>query len=336
MNPTALARLFRERQLEGPEGVLEPRRALLTRKSLLLFTDDLVLKLRRPREAGPYDWHDASAMSVRYMLIARERWFGRQLNEGVYLEDCVLRADPDRDDRVLLHRGFVEGEPVVLMRRLPDALRADVLLTEVDPDEGQRRLEGFLQRLARFHAQAEAHEKPPFGRPERARERFEAFMEIVAPLLEPRERERLEDETGQWLERLAPTFAHRVMERRVRTVHGDLRMEHLFLGADDRDVALIDPNDDQDSERALDTAEEVMSLALELDQVICRAATDRAIEAYAIATLDVTLRRVARFYKRLGCLRRAAEAFIEGLEPDADQDDAHGRARGFIALALTC
>ena len=95
MNPTALARLFRERQLEGPEGVLEPRRALLTRKSLLLFTDDLVLKLRRPREAGPYDWHDASAMSVRYMLIARERWFGRQLNEGVYLEDCVLRADPE-------------------------------------------------------------------------------------------------------------------------------------------------------------------------------------------------------------------------------------------------
>ena len=32
MNPTALARLFRERQLEGPEGVLEPRRALLTRR----------------------------------------------------------------------------------------------------------------------------------------------------------------------------------------------------------------------------------------------------------------------------------------------------------------
>lgn len=332
MNPTALARLFRERQIDGPEGVLEPRRALLTRKSLLLFTDDLVLKLRRPRDPGPHDWHDASAMSVRYMLVARERWFGRQLNEGVYLEDCVLR--PAEDGRIMLHRGFVEGEPVVLMRRLPDETRADAFLADAAPDEAQRRLARFFERLARFHANAESHDKPPFGRPERPRERFEAALALVAPLLSPAEHERLRDETGEWLARLAPTFTHRIMERRVRTVHGDLRMEHLFLGAADADLALIDPNDDQDSERALDTAEDVMSLALELEVVLGREATHRAIEAYASATLDVTLRRVARFYTRLACVRRAAEAVIDGLEPDADVHDAHDRARGFIALAL--
>jgi len=333
MNPTELARAFHDRKFVGPNGPLVPRRALLTRKSLLLFSDDLVLKLRRPREV---DGYDQSMMSVRYAMIGRERWLGRQLSPEVYLDDCVLLPD-DNNDKVILHRGFIEGEPIVMMRRLPDAQRADhLLLAEADPAEARRLLDRAMVRLARFHAEAEHHASPPFGDAGRARSRFEAVLAQVMVALTPEEHAGLAGETAEWLAALEPTLAHRVAERRVRSLHGEMRLEHLFLpGQGVADAVFIDPNDGPDSERALDTAEEVMGLALELDALIGPEASDRVIETYATGTADATLRKVARFYKRLGCLHRAAEALRDAAEPQADAAEAKGRARFFIERALT-
>lgn len=332
MNPTELARAFHDRKFVGPNGLLVPRRALLTRKSLLLFSDDVVLKLRRPREI---DGYDLSMMSVRYAMIGRERWIGRQLSPEVYLDDCVLLPD-DSGDKVILHRGFIQGEPIVMMRRLPDAQRADhFLLADHDPAEARRLLDRAMVRLARFHAEAEHHATPPFGDAGRARARFEAVLAKVVPLLTPDEHARLSNETREWLDALEPTLAHRVAERRVRSLHGEVRLEHLFLpGQGVTDAAFIDPNDGPDDERALDTAEEVMGLALELDALLGPEVSDRIVETYATETADATLRKVARFYKRLGCMHRAAEALVDAAEPGADVDDANGKARFFMERAL--
>lgn len=332
MNPTELARAFQDRRFVGPDGPLAPRRAMLTRKSLLLFSDDLVLKLRRPRLI---DGYDQSLMSVRYAMIARERFIGRQLSPEVYLDDCVLRPDSNFD-KVILHRGLIEGEPIVLMRRLPDAQRADRLLLDgLAPEAARPLLERAMVRLARYHANAEHYTDPALADAPRARARLATVLEQVAPALTAAEHERLTRETGEWLDALAPTLLHRVAERRVRSLHGEVRLEHLFLaGRGASEPAFIDPNEGPDEERMLDTAEEVMSLALELDAVLGRELSDRVVDAYAAETADATLRKVARFYKRLGCLRRAAEALVEAAEPEADAAEAQGRARFFIECAL--
>jgi len=239
-------------------------------------------------------------------------------------------------DKVILHRGFIEGEPIVLMRRLPDARRADLMLIEGHaPLDARPLLERAMLRLAHFHADAEPHTDPALGDATRARMRVAELLGKLAPVLTQGQRERLMTETSDWLDALAPTLAHRVAEWRVRTVHGEVRLEHLFLpGQGVSDAAIVDPNDGPDDERTLDTAEEVMSLALELDVVLGPELSDRVVDTYAAATADATLRKVARFYKRLGCLRRAAEALLDAAEPAADVAEAESRARYFIERAL--
>lgn len=129
MNPVELARAFKDGRITGPGGVLTPQHAMLTRKSLLLFTPELVLKLRRPRHV---DGQDQSLISVRHALAGRERFIGRQLSPDVYLDDVTLSLDEARD-MFVLQPGWVGGEPVVLMRRLPDTQRADRVLLSGGP-----------------------------------------------------------------------------------------------------------------------------------------------------------------------------------------------------------
>jgi len=336
MNPVELARAFQSGRLVGPAGPLAGRRATITRKSLLLYTDDLVIKLRRPRFV---DDQDQSLISVRHALTGRERFIGRHLSPDIYLEDVTLDFDAARDVFVV-QPGWVTGEPVVLMRRLPDEQRADhVLLSGIATSRVLDQLEMAMQRLASFHANAEFHVEPPYADPATPGHRFHAALGRLGAALGEAERTALITETSAWLERLAPSFEHRIIERRVRSLHGQIRLEHLFLAGLARvqgraPVAFIDPDDGPDEGRMLDIAEDVMSLALELDAILGTAASDRVVDAYAAQTSDASLRKVARFYKRLGCLRRAAEALEEAGEPDADAAEANERARFFIERAL--
>lgn len=336
MNPVELARAFQSGRLVGPKGPLAARRATITRKSVLLYTDDLVLKLRRPRFV---DDQDQSLISVRHALVGRERFIGRHLSPDVYLEDVTLDFDEARDVFVL-QPGWVTGEPVVLMRRLPDEQRADhVLLSGIATSRILDQLEMAMQHLASFHANAEFHTEAPYADPATPGRRFEAALERLGAALSEDERTTLVTETSAWLERLAPSFEHRIIERRVRSLHGEIRLEHLFLPGMARvhgraPVAFIDPDDGPDEGRMLDTAEDVVPLALELEAILGAAASDRVVDAYAGQTGDGSLRKVARFYKRLGCLRRAAEALDEAAEPDADPTEGRERARFFIERAL--
>lgn len=338
MNVAELTRAFLDRRILGPAGPFEPARAVVTRKSLLLFTPDLVLKLRRPLFV---DGQDQSLVSVRVATSARERFIGRQLSPDVYLEEVALRLD-QAGEACVLQPGWAGGEPVVLMKRLPDERRADhVLLSGLSSEEKLRQLELAMQQLARFHVDAEFHTEPPLASVDRPGARFHALMDRLAGALGAAERDALLTETNAWLERLAPTFDHRIRERRVRSLHGEIRLEHLYLPGEVRAsgalaIAFIDSDDGPDDGRVIDTAEEVMSLALELDAIAGTAFSDRVVDAYAGQTTDASLRKVARFYKRLGCLRRAAEALVDAAAPGANVAEERERARFFIERALAC
>ncbi|HRE89178.1 MAG TPA: hypothetical protein PK095_08560, partial [Myxococcota bacterium] len=170
MDPLGLTRLFREGRVVGPLGPLVARRAMLTRKSLLLWTGDSVLKLRRPRLV---DGFDQERVSTRYGMTARERWLGRQISPEVYLGDCALQVvydDSPEGAHLRLVEGLVEGEPVVAMRALPEEHRADLWLAERWVEPGH--FFPVVSALIRGHLAQDAHRQPPFGSPARPLERL--------------------------------------------------------------------------------------------------------------------------------------------------------------------
>jgi len=333
----ALAHAFRLGQIEGPQGPITAARAILTRKSLLVMTESSVLKLRRPRLV---DGYDQSLLSTRYGMTARERWLGRQLSPSTYLGDCVIRLEFDGDTPVMrLIEGLVEGEPVVAMRRLPDELRADTLLMSraLEPQA----FDPIVDALVAFHSNAPVHRSEPFGAASRPAERLEQFAANIAHLWpDDGLRDGFLIDTYGHIAAAAGTLGHRVMEGRVREVHGELTLEHLFLDPDaaivvrlDDGYAICDPHDGSDAERTLDTAEEIMRLALELELACGRPFADAVVERYASLTMDLTLRRVATFYRRLAAVRLASVMVSEGadLEGGGDPDEADGRARQVLA-----
>ncbi len=337
MDLHALAHAFRLGQIEGPHGPITAARAMLTRKSLLVMTDTSVLKLRRPRLV---DGYDQSLLSTRYGMTARERWLGRQLSPSTYLGDCVIRLEFDGDTPVMrLIEGLVEGEPVVAMRRLPDELRADTLLATRNLDP--RALDPVVDALVAFHTNAPVHRTEPFGSASRPAERLAQFASNIDHLWpsEGRRDDFLADTLAHMVA-ATRTLEHRIMEGRVRDVHGELTLEHLFLDPDaaifaslDDGYAICDPHDGSDAERALDTGEEIMRLALELELACGRSFADEVVERYASLTMDLTLRRVATFYRRLAAVRLASVMVDEGadLEGGGDPAEADERARQVLA-----
>jgi len=360
MNPIDLARAFRDGRVRAaapPEAGLAHRpvpivaeRALLTRKSLLVFTSQSVIKVRRPIMV---DGFDQSVPSVRYGMTGHERTVGRRIAPEVYYDDLVLRvaaAHPQHDTTTRaalataspsidpgptleLVPGLVEGEPVVAMVRLPEDRRADHLLASrwVTPEL----FDPAMVRLATFHAESDPHPHAPAADPAHFIPQVRDLVMRVATVATPSECRHLEAETLGWVEQLAGTLAHRVMEGRVRDIHGEVALEHLFIG-EDGTPAFIDPDDGLPEAHVMDTGEEVMRLALELDLLASPAFSDRVLETYATATADGTLRRVARLFKRLAALRFAADAAVLHAEspPDARDEDARARARFFIDATL--
>ena len=346
MNPLEIAHAFRAGRVRAPtppesalgaggiQHTIRAERAMLTRKSLLVFTAQSVIKLRRPIEV---DGFDQRVPSVRYGMTGRERTVGRRIAPEIYYDDLVLRVAPPRpgeSEPVLdLIPGLVEGEPVVAMVRLSEARRADHLLASewVTPEL----FDPAMVRLAAFHAEADLHPEAPAADPASFAPRVRELVQRLGAIATAAERRHLEQETLGWVDQLAGTLAHRVMEGRIRDVHGELALEHLFI-AEDGTPSFIDPDDGMPEAHVMDTGEEVMRLALELDLLASPAFSDRVIETYASATADGTLRRVSRLFKRLAALRFAADAataHAESLAATPD-DDARARARFFLDATL--
>lgn len=320
MDPLALAHAFRHGQVHGPAGPIEARRAMLTRKSLLVFTERSVLKLRRPRVVAGFD---QTRLSTRYGMTARERAFGRVLSPGTYLADCALQIHYDGETPFLmLVEGLVDGEPLVSMRRLRDELRADHVLAH--DTLGPEAFFPHVDALLRLHLSADAHHHPPLGAPERLPQRV-ATLVATLPTDLWQDRQPFLDDTLARLSRLTPTLEHRVMEGRVRELHGELQLDHLFVdpsGADPAHGVIIDPRDGSDGERVFDVALDIFRLALALELAVGRAFADVIVERYASLSVDLTLRRVAVVFRRLAALELMADFAAEAQDPEATDPEA--------------
>lgn len=320
----ALTKAFREGRIIGPNGPLVARRAMLTRKSLLLWTGQSVLKLRRPRRV---DGYDQGKISTRYGMTARERWLGRQLSPDVYLGDCALQIVFEGDDAAIrLVEGLVDGEPVVAMRALPDAHRADLWLAEREVVPAH--FFPVIDALVRLHTCHDAHRQWPFGAAERPATRLVELAAKVPDAMWPDKAAFVADTLAR-IERTRATLEHRVMEGRVRELHAELALEHVFLELDG-DVAIIDPHDGADTDRTFDVVDDIFRLVFPLEMILGRAFADEVVERYASVTMDLTLRKVATLFRRVAALRLVTDALAEATDPDEPDADALVRAEAVL------
>jgi aminoglycoside phosphotransferase family enzyme len=326
---------FREGRIVGPAGQLKPSACVLTRRSVLLMTPRSVLKLRRP---VTLEDNRNTTRAGRIADSEQELWIGRRASPGLYLGDCGIRLHPEG---ATLVSGIDPAlEPVVAMLRLPDAQCAREVLR--DCGDPTARLRPLMLRIAAFHADAPLHRAHDgYGAPGRIAKRWQALVSSLPdPILGPDARNALIEQTGGWLTELEGTFAHRVMEGRLRHIHGGLRLEHIFLDVtihgSDETVAIIDPCEAGEDAHFTDTAEDVALLAVDLDAHGHRDVSDAVLDVYAGITGDRTLRSVTPFFKRLQALRRAGEIYADA-QADSDaamRENGEQAARLCVDLAM--
>lgn len=307
-----------------------------THISLVFLDAEDVYKVKKPVDLGFLDF---STLARRHDACEAEVRLNRRLAPGVY-----LGVVPVTRDRRGEHRLGGDGEVVdwaVHMRRLPAGRRADHLLGagRLDTDDVDR----IARHVADFHHRARSDgETARFGTVEairyNVRENFRQTRESVDEHLRPEEAAEIESWQLGFLEAHAARFAARIDADRVRDGHGDLRLEHVYLNAGEREpVTIIDCIEFNERFRYADVAADVAFLSMDLAWHGRVDLAERFLATYARATGDYDLYPLIDFYESYRAYVRGKVAAIlaadETAGPEA-RERAAGEARRYFLLAL--
>lgn len=322
--------LWQHGSIEAPDGPLQVVHQFETHTSLVWLTAARAYKIRKPVNLGFLDY---SSEEKRRLAARTELAIGQRISPQVYLGVWTLTAA----DRPLLLAGEEAGEPVVAMVRLADELQLEHLFS--DPATPVERIDEVAAACAKFHAACPVDDRPEGYGSVAATTRawtinFEQLPEADATIpLSRAERAQLIEQTNAWLEDLKPQLAQRIAEGRIREGHGDLRLQHVYLT---RPWSVIDPLEFSIELRFCDVAAEVCFLAMELDDLRRRDASERLLAGYAEATRDSSLAVLAPFFKRYRAVVRAKVEWIRAGQTHGPQQAAHlASSRRLFELALS-
>jgi len=279
---------------ERPRGI----RAIETHMSWVFLTDKHAYKLKKPVR---HTFLDFSTTEARRRNCRAEVRLNNRLAPGVYLGvvPLVLRAD-----RTLSLGGA--GRVVdwlVQMRRLR---KSDVLQEQIK----RHRLRGgalsvAVAALVRFYEAS----SPISIDPAHYRRRFESEIrgcchELARPIW------RLPaDLIGEiavaqldFIRRERRLLNDRVRSKRIIEGHGDLRPEHVYLGAE---PVITDCLEFDRTLRILDRADELAYLALECEMLGAPEVGRRILATYARRSHDYVPERLLHFYMSIRACMRA-------------------------------
>ncbi len=310
---------------DAPSGI----DVIETHFAWVFLGERFVYKLKKPIR---FDRIDYTALESRRASCELELTLNRRLAESTYLAIVPLASGPE---------GLALGGPgtpvdwLVQMRRLPAerTLEAAAMSGSVTDSE----LEALVAKLARFYA---CTPDAPFGGEEYRELLGKRAAEYAARLAAPelgldralvRRIERIERAQARFLAESAAMLDRRVVRGRVVDAHGDLRPEHVFLG---QNPQIIDCLEFSIELRWLDTAEELVFLALECERLGAPAIGERILAHYAEACDDDAPQPLLDFYFGQ---RAVVRALISAWHiADADAASArrwHDRAAWYLALA---
>lgn len=292
-----------------------------THISTVFLGDDVVYKVKKPVKLPFLDF---STIEQRHFFCHEEVRVNRPWAPDVYLGVVPVTREA--------HGLRFEGSgPVVdwavKMRRLPESANLRSRLTHglLEP----RDLARAAQRIAAIHRQAcccvgeqATQAEAEFRR--RLRENWEFAHSLKPHVIEPQVLQRLESLSGDWLQRHDETLRRRATDGHIRDLHGDLRLEHIFLFPDrspPNDIVILDGIEFDPGLRRIDVVADVAFAAMELSFAGRRDLARDFAEVYFSETQDHDGRGLLPLFAAYRSAVRAKVAAILGSEPEIPHPD---------------
>lgn len=327
--------LSRECAFPVPVDVVTVRQ---THISTVFLGGELVYKVKKPVRLPFLDF---STVEQRHFFCHEEVRINRPWAPDVYLGVVPVTREAN---------GFqFEGSgPVVdwavKMRRLPESanLRSRLQHGLLEP----RDLVRAAQRIAAIHRQAcccvgEQATDAEAELRRKLRENWEFARGLKSHIIEPQVLQRLESLSDEWLQRYDETLRRRASDGRVRDLHGDLRLEHVFLFPDrlpPNDVVILDGVEFDPGLRRIDVVADIAFLVMELSFAGRHDLARIVAEVYFSEANDDTGRSLLPLFTAYRSAVRAKVAAILGSESEIshpDRDEALARSRAHWLWSLS-
>jgi aminoglycoside phosphotransferase family enzyme/predicted kinase len=297
-----------------------PTRAMVreTHIGVVVLIGDRAYKHKKPVDLGFLDFRDRNN---RVRCCEREVELNRRLAPDVYLGVAYL-TDP----------GEVDGEPLVLMRRMPDERRLSTLV-------GQGlRLDDTVVRLARMMAAFHAHadRSPTIDREgvrdaiaRRWRDSLRQVGATAPGILGAPAVTEIHCRVSDFLAGREQLFDRRVRDRRIVDGHGDLLADDIFCLDDGPRV--LDCLEFDDQLRYVDGLDDVAFLAMDLEKLGAERLGGLLISSYADFAGDPAPESLQHHYI---AYRAFVRVKVDCLRHAQGDDSAAARARVHAAIAL--
>lgn len=306
-----------------------------THISVVFLIDHVVYKLKKPVKLPFLDF---STIQLRHQYCQEEVRINQTWAPDVYLGVVPIT----RGLRGLQFEG--DGEPVewaVKMRRLPDSatIKSHLLRGELTNDD----LHQVATRIADLHKQAPHCSSPTADTDFRHQfiENWEFARELPESIISPSVLQRLESASNERLQESSELLQQRIVQGFIRDVHGDLRLEHVYLFPDQprpRDIVILDGIEFEPALRQIDTVADMSFLDMELAFAGRRDLAKNFADAYFQNSPDDIGRRLLPLYVAYRSAVRAKVAAIISREPEiapADRDQAIARSRAHWLFCLS-
>ncbi|HKP44015.1 AAA family ATPase [Mycobacterium sp.] len=288
-----------------------------THTGVVVLIGDKAYKAKKPIVT---DFLDFSTADRRERACNHEVALNRRLAPDSYLGVAHF-SDP----------GSGASEPVIVMRRYPDATRLASMVRAREPV--RHHLCVIAERLARFHADAKrSHVIDTHASVGAVAARWQENLEelarykSVAPREPLREIARL---TSQFGRGRAALFAQRIADRRIVDGHGDLLADDIFCVP--HGPALLDCLEFDDHLRYVDGIDDAAFLAMDLEFLGRKDLADHFLDEYCRRADDAAPKSLKDFYI---AYRAVVRAKVDCIRVAQGHADAAADARKHIDIAL--
>lgn len=304
-----------------------------THASCVFLTEGDVYKIKKTVR---FQFLDFSTLDARRRACEAEVVLNSRLAAGTY-----LGLVPVRRDAAGRHHLGPEGEVVdwaVHMLRLPDEMRLDERLARETLSAAH--IDAAASLIADFHARARCDAATSaWGSVEAiARNVTENFADIDAAaegFLTAAQAREVEGWQLAFLKERARTFEARRAGGRIRDGHGDLRLDHVYMG-DDGGITIVDCIEFNDRFRCADVCADVAFLSMDLAAHGRVELAERFLARYARAADDYDLYALVDFYESYRAYVRGKVSTLTARGATGPvRERARADARRHFALALS-
>lgn len=295
-----------------------------------------VFKVRKPVNLGFVDF---GTLQLRREDCEAEVRLNARLAPDVYRGVVAIWQQADGSLQVGAEPAGPIVDWAVHMRRLPEAQRADTLLSAGELSAAM--VEKIARRIAQFHAEQPTDAAiARFGTLaavwHNVQENFGSTQDTLTRYLDPDEAEELRGAQTRFLQTHVGLLQRRIAGGKVRDTHGDLRLEHIYL-TPQLEITVLDCIEFNERFRFADVCADIAFLSMDLSRLGRPDLGELLLCKYVEESQDYELYEVVDFYQSYRAFVRGKIAALIADDPAAallPRDKAAAEARRCFRLAL--